>query len=339
MTTSSKPPASTSSPPSSGSGPRSMSSLRISGPPAIILGTMNFGQRTNDADSEAIIRRALERGITAFDTANIYCEGASERILGRALGADRKNVTIATKVGAWKREGLSAARVKASIHESLQRLGTSYVDVYYLHVPDRKTPIAGTLGGMTEVITSGAARGWGISNYASWQILEMLQLASSMGLARPVMAQQLYNMVHRELDIEYFAFRKAYPIHLTVYNALAGGLLTGRHVQTEEARGPEKGSRLDTNNLYRRRYANDAMFDRGADVVALAQHFSLSPVQLAYAFLASRPEIDSVLVGPATIEQLDAAIDGINTTLHAECLEAIETLHRTWMGTDTHYAR
>ncbi len=255
-----------------------MIALRESGAPSIVLGTMNFGKRTNAADATAIIRHALDRGITAFDTANIYCEGESERILGRALTGDRNAITIATKVGAWKREGLGRERVKASIRESLERLGTSYVDLYYLHVPDHATPLRETLLGMKDVIASGAARAWGVSNYASWQIADMGAIADEIGLARPVIAQQIYNLVHRELEIEHFAWKRAHPIHLTVYNALAAAVSSP--IATLRVR-PTKGSRLDTNPLYRRRYVSDVMFARAADIRDIAAKFGVSIVELA----------------------------------------------------------
>ncbi|MFO0619372.1 MAG: aldo/keto reductase [Polyangiaceae bacterium] len=310
-------------------------------PPRIVLGTMNFGERTKEPESIEVIRRARERGVTCFDTANIYCSGESERILGKALelssSSKRAEVEIATKVGAWKKEGLGADRVRASIDESLARLGTDHVDVYYLHVPDAGTPIRETLTALADVLRAGKARAWGVSNYASWQILEMLGVAREIGLAAPACAQHLYNCLHRELEIEYLAFRAAFPIHLTVYNALAGGLLTGRHAfDTAKA---EKGSRLDTNPLYKRRYVSDAMFARAADVAKIAATHGVSLVDLAYAFPGTRSVVDSVLVGPANAAQLDAAIQGVATRLEPACVAALDALERAWTGTDTHYAR
>lgn len=295
---------------------------------------MNFGKRIDEPTSKAIVDRALERGITGFDTANMYSEGESERVLGRALRHVRDRVSVATKVGAWKNEGLRPERVTASLDESLDRLGMSEVDVYYLHVPDHKTPIKETLSAMREVLASGKARAWGVSNYASWQVLQMLHLADELGMARPVIAQQLYNAVHRELDIEHFAFLRAYPMHLTSYNALAGGLLTGQH-----AAGVAKGSRLAKNPMYTRRYATAAMLARRAELEEVAADEGMSLIDLAYAFVASQPQIDSVLVGPASIAHLDAACDGLARTLAQPTLARLDALYRGWLGSDTHYAR
>jgi len=321
-----------------------LSALRTKdAPPLVVLGTMNFGERTKKPESIEVIRRARALGIVCFDTANIYCSGESERILGEALelrsSSKRAEVEIATKVGAWKKEGLGPARVRASLDESLARLGTDHVDVYYLHVPDPATPLRDTLSAVRDVVKAGKARAWGVSNHASWQILEMMQIARELELAPPACAQHLYNCLHRELEIEYLAFRAAHPVHLTVYNALAGGLLTGRHDFKSGATKAEKGSRLDTNPLYKRRYVTDGMFARAADVAAIAEEYGISLVDLAYAFYGTRRLVDSVLVGPANVVQLEAAVRGVALSLDPKCVTALDALERTWTGTDTHYAR
>jgi aryl-alcohol dehydrogenase-like predicted oxidoreductase len=225
-----------------------MPKRRPNTPPALALGAMNFGNRTDPKESDRIVRRALERGIGIFDTANSYNGGESERILGRSLGADRDKVILASKVGLGpvpsKREGLSAGAMRVALDASLERLGCGHVDLYYLHVPDRATPIAQTLDAMKGLVDSGRVRSWGISNYASWEVFEMNLLADERGLARPVVGQMLYNAIHRQLDVEYFAFARRYPIHTTTYNALAGGLLSGRHTFAET---PLEGSRFHGN--------------------------------------------------------------------------------------------
>jgi aryl-alcohol dehydrogenase-like predicted oxidoreductase len=308
--------------------------------PALALGAMNFGKRTPAQESERIVRRALERGIRIFDTANSYNSGESERILGRALGADRDRVVLATKVGLGlvpgKPEGLSPEVLRRALAGSLERLGTDRVDLYYLHVPDRTTPIEQTLDGTMELVGSGRVLAWAVSNFASWEILEMNGLADARGLPRPVAAQMLYNVVHRQLDIEYFAFARRYPLHTSVYNPLAGGLLAGTHRFQER---PEKGTRFDANPMYQRRYWTRTMFDRVDQLAALAKSEGCTPVELAYAWVAARPDVDSILVGPATVEQLDGALDAVGRTLSPVTLSRIDELGREWIGTDTNYVR
>jgi aryl-alcohol dehydrogenase-like predicted oxidoreductase len=189
---------------------------------------------------------------------------------------------------------------------------------------------------MAAVIAAGKALAWGVSNYASWQILEMVHLCDARKMPRPTISQALYNALIRELDVEHFAFAKKHGVHVTVYNPLAGGLLSGRH---ERARDGTKGSRFDKNALYLRRYWTEAMFDRVDELKKVADAERLSLVDLSYAWVASRPGVDSIVVGPASVEQLDAAIAGCDKTLSPDALARIDELDRTWRGTDSHYVR
>ncbi|HLK41054.1 MAG TPA: aldo/keto reductase [Polyangiaceae bacterium] len=308
--------------------------------PTLALGAMNFGQRTPADESERIVRRALERGITVFDTANSYYAGESERILGRALGRDRERVVLTSKVGIGadmsKREGLSPEVMRGALAGSLERLGTDRLDVYYLHFPDRTTPIDRTLDAMKELIASGRVRHWGVSNYASWEILEMVGLGDARGLARPSLAQMIYSVLHRQLEVEYFGFARRYGLHTSIYNPLAGGLLTGSH-RFEEA--PVKGSRFDHNRMYRGRYWTRTMFARVEQLRPLAAREGLSLVDFAYAWVAGRPDVDSILVGPATVAQLDQAFDAIARPLSPATLAEADALAAEWSGTDTNYVR
>jgi aryl-alcohol dehydrogenase-like predicted oxidoreductase len=309
-------------------------------PVSVVLGAMNFGKRTAEAESERIVHRALERGVTAFDTANSYNGGESERILGRALGRDRERVALSTKAGLGvepgRPEGLSPAAMRSALDASLARLGTDYVDIFYLHVPDRKTPIEQSLDGIAELMAAGRVRAWGASNYAAWELLEMRTIASVRGLPPPVATQVLYNVLHRELDIEYFAFARRYPIHTMAYNALAGGLLGGQHRFRET---PEKGSRFDGNAMYQRRFWTHEMFSRVQQVVEVARGEGLTPVELAYGWLATRPGVDSILVGPATVQHLDDALAAIARPLPEAGRAKLDELARAWAGSDTHYVR
>ncbi len=307
---------------------------------SIALGTMNFGKRTPENEARSIIARALERGVSVFDTANAYVGGESERILGRALKGKRTACSIATKVGfgntGGKPEGLAPARVLAAIDESLERLGTDYVDVFYLHVPDYATPIERTLEAMATVIESKKARAWGVSNYASWQILEMNAIADRAGMPRPIISQQMYNLLVRQLEIEYFKFTARHPIETTVYNPLAGGILSGRH---REDGSTLAGSRFEKNSLYKNRYWSDAFFHATGELAAIAEKNGMTLVDLSYVWLAHRPGVDSILVGPGTVAHLDQAIDACSKTLGDEARTAIDNVHRALTGTNASYAR
>jgi len=301
---------------------------------------MNFGRRTPEAESRKIIDRALELGIRHFDTANAYNDGESERVLGRALEGRRCDVVIATKVGfgkvGGKMEGLSKNRVIWAIDESLERLGTDYVDLYYLHVPDRSTPIEETLEGVAEVLSKGRTKHWAVSNYSSWQVLEMIGLSKMLGIPPPIGNQLVYNLLVRQIEIEYLEFAKRYNLHTTVYNPLAGGLLSGRYTDVDKA---PKGSRFDRNAMYRRRYFSEAMHTRAVAMGELAAKNDLSLIELAYGWLAARSKVDSILVGPAELDHLEVAAKAIDRVLPEALVKKVDELYIEHQGTDVRYAR
>ena len=304
------------------------------------LGAMNFGKRTTVAESRSIIARALELGIVHIDTANAYGEGVSETIVGDAVRAVREKVIIATKCGfartSGKLEGLSRARVHEAIDASLARLGTDWVDIYYLHVPDHDTPIDETLDAVAELLEQKKIRAWGVSNYAAWQLVEIMHKADARKLDRPIVAQQLYNVLLRQLDVEYFGFARRYAMHTTVYNPLAGGLLSGKHARDGST---QRGSRFDKNRLYQGRYFTSAMFDRVDALADLAGAEKTSLLDLSYAWLSGAPGVDSILLGPASVQQLEEGIAACQRGLTPEVRGLVDALHRMWLGTDTYYVR
>ncbi|MFO0550859.1 MAG: aldo/keto reductase [Polyangiaceae bacterium] len=321
--------------PATGRGPK-----HGSGRPAIALGTMNFGKRTPAGDAVRIVSRALDRGIRIFDTANAYGDGESERILGQALRGRRADAIITTKVGfariQGKLEGLAPARVTAALDESLERLGTDYIDLYYLHVPDHHTPIEDTLTAIAAAFEAGKIKAFGLSNYASWQMLECMKACDALGIQRPRVAQQLYNLLIRQLDLEYFRFARKYEVHTSVYNPLAGGLLTGRY---RHGSAPAKGSRFDDNRLYQGRYWSRRMIELTDLYAEVARENGIGLIELAYAWLAGVPDVDSILVGPGSEEHLEQALDAVTLELTESTRARIDAIHKDFMGTETSYAR
>lgn len=315
-------------------------------PVGLSLGAMNFGKRTPEPEARSILARALELGVVHVDIANAYNDGASERIVGAFVHERRvrDGVVLATKCGFGrvdgKPEGLSRKRLLAACDESLARLQTDVIDVYYLHVPDHGTPIEDSLDGLQELLEKQKIRAWGISNYASWQILEMMQIARDRKMPGPRIAQQLYNALLRQLDIEYFAFARKYGLHTTIYNPLAGGLLTGKHRRDGST---QAGTRFDRNRFYQDRYFTDVMFDHVDDLERVAREADLSLLELAYAFVASTPGVDSILLGPASVAQLEQGVLACRKTLPAEVNATmrakIDRLSRDWLGTQTNYVR
>jgi aryl-alcohol dehydrogenase-like predicted oxidoreductase len=309
------------------------------GPAPLVLGTMNFGKRTPRDASLRILARAVDAGVTLLDTANVYNDGASEQIVGAFLKG-RAGVRVATKVGlaraGGRTEGLSRAAVLAGCEASLSRLGVETLDLYYLHAPDPSTPPEDTLSAVATLLERGHIQRWGVSNFASWQILELRGLAAAAGMPAPAVAQQLYNAVVRQLDVEYFAYARRHPIHTTVYNPLAGGLLAGGRAFAD---APPKGSRFDGNALYRRRYWQRALFAAVDDLSALAAADGLSLLQLAYAFVTGHPGVDSVLIGPGSEAHLDDALAARSAALSPATRRRVEAVYTDLVGTDARYAR
>ncbi len=310
-------------------------------PPAVVaVGTMNFGARTPAPEAGRIVARALERGVPFFDTANSYGNGEAERLLGQVLRGRRAEVGLATKVGLARSrgrpEGLAGGQVARAVEDSLKRLGTDHVDVLYLHAPDPSTPVEETLEAVHGLLRAGKTRHWGVSNHAAWQLLELRGLCDARGMPRPALSQVLYNPLVRQVEVEYLPFTRRYPVHTTVYNPLAGGLLSGRY--TPGASIPP-GSRFDGNRLYQRRYFSERLLELTGHLRAVAEAAGLSLLELAYAWLAGRPGVDSVLVGPATVEHLDAALEACAKPLPPEVVARVDEVYREWLGTDATYAR
>jgi aryl-alcohol dehydrogenase-like predicted oxidoreductase len=307
--------------------------------PAVALGTMNFGKRVQEPEAVAIIHAALERGVKVIDTANLYCDGESERIVGRALRG-RDDALVATKVGlarlAGRPEGLSAARIHASVEESRKRLDRDCLDVLYLHAPDRATPLEETADALASLHASGLVRAFGLSNHASWECLEWKHLAEARALPALVAAQQLFNLLVRELEVEFARFAERYALHTTVYNPLAGGLLS----EVALASAPPRGGRFDGNALYKRRYFTERMRAEAKGYHDLATEAGLTLVELAYRFLVSRRSVDSVLVGPASRAHFDDALTLLGRgPLASDLLKALDARHSAYLGTDVHYTR
>ncbi|MFC3999067.1 aldo/keto reductase [Nocardiopsis sediminis] len=302
----------------------------------LVLGTMTFGD-TVDADGAArMLDTALDAGVTGVDTANGYAGGASEEILRDLLPARRDRIVLATKAGiphpdAGDHAPLSAPGLRASLEGSLRRLGTDRVDLFYLHQPDRATPLGETLGAVAELVAEGKIGALGVSNYAAWQIGELNHAADAAGAPRPVVAQQLYNLLARRIETEYAEFAATTGLHTMVYNPLGGGLLTGRHRFDEDpASGRFGDSRLA--GMYRQRYWDPALFAAVASLSEIADGAGLALTDLSLRWLLSRPVVGSLLLGGSRVEHLSAnlaaaAAGPLPADLVAACDEVGATLH------------
>jgi len=301
----------------------------------LVLGTMTFGDTVDAEGAAAMLDAALDAGITGVDTANGYAGGTTETILGPLLATRRDRLVLATKAGiphpdAGDAAPLSAAGLRAALEGSLRRLGVDRVDLFYLHQPDRATPLTETLGAVKDAMDRGEVGALGVSNFAAWQIAELNAAADAVGCPRPVVAQQLYNLLARRLEEEYLEFARVNGLLTMVYNPLGGGLLTGRHSFTEDATTGRFGdSKLAA--MYKQRYWNPELFSAVARLTEIAQGAGIPLAELSLRWLLGSPDVGALLLGGSKVTQLQqniaaAAAGPLPADVVAACDEVGATL-------------
>jgi aryl-alcohol dehydrogenase-like predicted oxidoreductase len=302
---------------------------------------MTFGGQTDEPTSVQMVDRCIEGGINFFDTANVYTGGASETLLGLALKGRRQNVVLASKVSnkvgdAPDQRGLSRPAIRRAIDESLTRLQTDYLDLYYMHLPDYSTRIEESLAAMDELVQEGKVRHVAQSNYASWQVAQMQSIAEKNDYKPVVVSQPMYNLLARGIEPEFLPMSQEFKIANVVYNPLAGGLLTGKHNVTE----PIEGSHFDKNKMYLDRYWHADDFSAVEAVRDIAQKCGRSMVSVALCWLLHHTAIECVILGASKLEQLDqnlkAAEEG---PLDAETLSALDKVWERLRGVTPKYNR
>jgi aryl-alcohol dehydrogenase-like predicted oxidoreductase len=299
----------------------------------LCFGTLTFGSQTDERAASRIVDRCLDAGINFFDTANVYNKGAAETILGKALCGRRREVILATKVGlrmgdSPEESGLSRAALHNALEASLARLQTDYVDLYYLHLPDYTVPIEETLAAMDEVVRAGKVRYPAVSNYAAWQVCEIHWIATKNGFKPPHVSQPMYNVLTRAIEEEYLAFCKRFNVAVVPYNPLAGGLLTGKQSQQ---RGPMVGTRFAGNKLYLDRYWHDDYFAAVEELAGIARAAGKTLVELAFQWLLSQTQVDSIILGASRLDQLEEDLKAcqggtLDESLLARCDEVWKRL-------------
>ncbi|HXG12786.1 MAG TPA: aldo/keto reductase [Gemmataceae bacterium] len=307
----------------------------------VCLGTMTFGAQVDEAAAAAMVDYCLERGVSFIDTANVYNAGGSETILGKVLRGRRDQVVLATKVGLKMDEepggsGLSAAAIRRGIEDSLRRLQTDFVDLYYLHQPDYTVPLEESLGAMDRLVQEGKVRFVGASNYASWQVCRMLWLAERNGWQPVQVVQPMYNLIARSAEAEFLPMCRDFGLAVAAYNPLAGGLLTGKHTGA----APLAGTRFDRMPTYRDRYWHSANFDAVRELSAIARTAGRSLISLALGWLLHHTAADCVILGASSLEQLKenlaAAEEG---PLAAETVAACDRVWKALRGVSPPYNR
>jgi aryl-alcohol dehydrogenase-like predicted oxidoreductase len=298
------------------------------------FGTMTFGKPLDQAGATQLVNRCVEAGINFFDTANVYQRGVSETMLGHAIKGKRERLVLASKVffkvgdGA-DQQGLSRKAILRAIDESLQRLGTDYLDIYYFHAPDHNVPVEESMEAMASLVKQGKVRYLASSNYAGWQVVQMLWLANERSWPAPYVSQPMYNLLARGIEQEYLPMCKEFGVSTVVYNPLAGGLLTGKHKQEQIT----PGTRFDNNKLYQDRYWHEQYFQSVEQLRKIAQSAGRSLVSLALNWLQHHTASDCIILGASRLEQLNENLAALEDgPLPDDVLKACDEVWRNLRG-------
>ncbi len=304
------------------------SGLQVS---AVGLGCNNFGMRCDEAQTKAVVEKAVELGITFFDTADIYGgRGKSEEYLGKALKPHRRKVVIATKFAGpmgdgplWS--GASRKYIFNAVEDSLRRLDTDYIDLYQVHFPDIRTPIEETLRALDDLVRQGKVRYVGCSNFAGWQVAEAHWVARAEHLTPFISAQNQYNLLDRRIERELVPACKQYGLSVLPYFPLASGFLTGKYRQGEPL--PE-GTRLGAAAPMAERILTGDNFATLSKLEEFATSRGQTMLDLAIGWLASQPHVGSVIAGATKPEQVEQNVKAADWRLSPEDIAEVDALTR-----------
>ena len=271
----------------------------------VCLGTMTFGHGTDERASEEIVDLAFDSGVNFFDTANTYGDGASEVLLGNALKGRRRDAVVATKVfnpfGPGPNDsGMSRVHIMNAVEDSLRRLQTDYLDLYYIHHVDTQTPLEEMLRALDDLVRQGKVRYTACSNYEAWRLMEALWISDSEGWARFDCYQPQYSLVVRDIEEELIPVCELKGLGVVVWSPLGGGFLSGKYRPGQRS---VTGSRSEEGWAYPERYFADCADDSLAALLDMAESTGHSPAQVALRWVLEQPSITSVIIGARTVEQ------------------------------------
>ena len=284
---------------------------------SICLGTMMFGDQTDEATSKRIIDKAADEGVNFIDTADVYGKGASEEVVGRSLAGKRDAWVLATKVANSmgddpNRGGLGRKWIMRACEESLTRLGTDYIDIYYLHKEDLGTPLEETVSAIGDLMKSGKVRHFGLSNHRSWRVAEVARICDSMGVDRPIVSQPYYNALNRMPEVEHLPACDHYGMGVVPYSPLARGVLTGKYGPAD-LQAPKEGTRASRSDP--RMMQTEWRIESLEIAEKLKAHCDAKGAKLSHfavGWVCNNALITCPIAGPRTEEQWDdymAALD------------------------------
>ncbi len=281
----------------------------------LCLGTMMFGGATDEAASRRIVDSARDSGVNFIDTADVYNEGRSEEITGRAIAAHRSHWIVATKVAnpmgpAPNDRGLSRRRIMAAADASLKRLGLDAIDIYYLHREDHGTPLAETVHALADLVRAGKIRYFGVSNFRSWRVAEICNLCDRIGIDRPVVSQPYYNAMNRMPEVEHLPACGFYGLGVVPYSPLARGVLTGKYSPDAPPPSDTRAGRADT-RILQTEWRPESL-QLAQTLKAHAESRGITPGQFAVAWVLNNKLVTATIGGPRTQEQWDDYIGALD---------------------------
>ena len=295
------------------------------------LGCNNFGMRCDAEQTRAVVHRALDEGVTFFDTADIYGNrGGSEELLGKALGKRRREVVVATKfgmpmgAGPYER-GASRRYIMAAAEASLRRLDTDYLDVYQLHQPDPDTPQEETLAALDDLVRAGKVRYLGNSNFSGWQVADADWISRTRSLARYVSAQNQYNLLDRRIERDLLPACQKFGLGMLPYFPLASGFLTGKYRRGAEA---PKGTRLALMQPMAKQVMTEQNFATLERLEEFVRGRGHALVELAMSWLACQPVVSSVISGATRPEQVTENVKACGWKLTHEEIKEVDAITR-----------
>jgi aryl-alcohol dehydrogenase (NADP+) len=305
------------------------SGLKVS---TLCLGTMMFGGATDEPTSARIVAKARDQGVNFLDTADQYNNGKSEEVLGRAIARERDRWVVATKLanpmGPGPNEvGLSRKWVMQAAEASLKRLGTDYIDVYYLHKEDHVTPLAETVRAMADLVRQGKIRYIGVSNYRSWRIAEICNLCDAIGIDRPVVSQPYYNAMNRMPEVEQLPAAAYYGLGIVPYSPLARGVLTGKYSPDAPPPAETRAGRSDK-RIMQTEWRPESL--RIAQTLKRhAEARGITAGQFAVAWVLNNALVTGTIAGPRTEAQWDDYVGALAYEFTAEDEALVDSLVTT----------
>jgi aryl-alcohol dehydrogenase-like predicted oxidoreductase len=288
---------------------------------------MSFGGIADEKTSAAMFSRCREAGINFFDCANVYQKGTAEKILGKLIKDCRDEVVITSKVYFPMAEdvnarGASRRHIMKSVEDSLRRLDTDYLDLYFIHRFDENTPLEVTLRVLDDLVTQGKILHPAASNFAAWQIAKALGISKRKGWAPFTCIEPMYNLVKRQAEVEILPLAEAENLAVIPYSPLGGGLLTGKYGPSKR---PESG-RLMENEMYQTRYGEDWYYKVADQFSTLARDHGYAPASLAVAWVSAHPAITAPIIGARNVKQLEDSLASVEIDLTPELYAQISDL-------------